>query len=154
MVPYDAALPRMRLFSLARRRIRGGLICMDKIMQGLHDFPNDAVFAAPSPIELRGNTFKIHQQRCKTRLGLHDFSVRVVPSWSKLPEEIENASSIETFKLRLNARWQSQKFPSNPSPILPPDFVQPCRIPPLCHYYNYSWSPIVVLLLTRPINVI
>ncbi len=38
----------------------------------------------------------------------------------------------------------SQKFPSNPSPILPPKFGLPCRIPPLCYYCNYSWSPIIV----------
>ncbi len=25
-------------------------------------------------------------------------------------------------------------------PILPPEFVLPCRIPPLCYYCNYSWS--------------
>ncbi len=88
------------------------LISMYKIMHGLLDFPCDAVFAAP-PAGLRGHTLKIHQQRCKTRRCQYVFSVRVVPYWNKLPEEIMNASSVETFKLRLHARLQSL-FPEVP----------------------------------------
>ncbi len=33
--------------------------------------------------------------------------------WKTLPEEIVNVSAVETFKLRLNARWQSL-FPKVP----------------------------------------
>ncbi len=51
-------------------------------MHGLLDFPCDAVFAAPTRIRLRGHTFKIYQQRCKTRRRQHAFSVRVVPYWN------------------------------------------------------------------------
>ncbi len=36
--------------------------------------------------------------------------------WNKLPEEIMKASSVEIFKLRLDARWQSL-FPE--APLLP-----------------------------------
>ncbi len=77
------------------------------MMHGLLDFARDAIFAVPTRIGLRGHTFKIHQQRCKTRRRSHVFSVRVVPYWNKLPGEIVNASSMETFKLRLDARRQS-----------------------------------------------
>ncbi len=87
-VPYETALQRLQLFSLIRRRIRGDLICMYKIMHGLLDFPCNAVFAAPTRIGLRGHTLKIHQQRCKTRRRQHAFSVRVIPYWNKLSEDI------------------------------------------------------------------
>ncbi len=60
-VPYETALQRLRIVSLVRRRIRGDLICMHKIMYGLLNFPCDAVFAAPTRIGLRGHTFKMHQ---------------------------------------------------------------------------------------------
>ncbi len=112
-VPYETALQRLPLFSLVRRRIRGDLICMYKIMHGLLDFPCNAVFAASTCTGLRGHTFKIHQQRCKTRRRQHVFSVRVVPYWKMLPEEIVNAPPVETFKLQLDARWQSL-FPEIP----------------------------------------
>ncbi len=62
-VPYETALQRLQLFSLIRRRIRGYLICMYKIMHGLLNFLCDAVFAAPTRTGLRGHTLKIHQQR-------------------------------------------------------------------------------------------
>ncbi len=107
-VPYETALNRLRLFSLARRRrIRGELICMYKIVHGLLDFPTDTVFCFPHRIGLRCHTFKVPEQRCKNRRHQHAFSVRVVPYWNKLPEENVNASSVETFKLRLDARRQS-----------------------------------------------
>ncbi len=60
-VQYEAAL-----FYLVRCRTRGDLICMYKTMHGLLDFPCDAVFAAPTHSGLHDNTFKIHQQCCKT----------------------------------------------------------------------------------------
>ncbi len=47
-VPYETALQWLQLFSLIRRRIRGALICMYKIMHGLLDFLRDAVFAVPN----------------------------------------------------------------------------------------------------------
>ncbi len=107
-VPYETALlQRLQLFSLVRRRIRGDLICMCKIMHGLLDFLCDAVFAAPTRIGLRGHTFKIHQQRCKTRRRQHAFSVRVVPYWNKLSEDIVTATSVGAYKFRLDAQWQS-----------------------------------------------
>ncbi len=112
-VPYDIALQRLQLFSLVRRRIRGALICMYKIMHGLLDFPFDAVFAVPTRMRLRGHTLKIHQQRCKTRRRQHAFRVRVVPYWNKLPEDIVTATSVEAFKFRLDAKWQSL-FPGVP----------------------------------------
>ncbi len=124
-VPYETALQRLRFFSLVRRRIRGDLICMYRIMHGLLDFPCETVFAAPTRIGLRSHTFKIHQQRCKTRRRQHAFSVRVV--WNKLLEEIVNASSVETG--------------STVAVHLP---CPPCRIPPLRYFCNYSWLPIVV----------
>ncbi len=97
-VPYATALQRLQLFSLIRRRIRGDLTCMYKIMHGLLDFPCNAVFVASTRLGLRFHTLKIHQQRCKTRRRQHAFSVRVVPYWNKLPEDIVTATSVETFK--------------------------------------------------------
>ncbi len=49
-VPYETNLQRfqrLHIFSLVRRRIRGDLICMYKIMHGLLDFPCKEVFAVP-----------------------------------------------------------------------------------------------------------
>ncbi len=52
-----SSLQRLRLFSLVRRRIRGDLIFMYKLMHGLLDFPCDAVFAAPPALGFEVHTF-------------------------------------------------------------------------------------------------
>ncbi len=69
-------------------------------MHGLLDFLCDAVFAAPIRIGFRGHTLKIHQQRCKTRRQ-HAFSV---PYCNKLSGVTVTATSVETFKSRLDAQ--------------------------------------------------
>ncbi len=115
-VPYETTLQRLQLFSLIRRRIRGDLICMYKIMHGLLDFPCDAVFAAPTRIGLRGHTLKIPQQRCKTRRRQHAFSVRVIPYCNKLLLHPWRHSNLDWTH---NGSPSSQKFPSNPSPNTP-----------------------------------
>ncbi len=82
----EAALQGLRPSRLARRRIRGGPICLHTTMHGLLDFPCDAVFAAPTRFGPRGPSCKIHQQLCKTRRRQHAFSAWVFPYWNKLPE--------------------------------------------------------------------
>ncbi len=128
-------LRRLQLFSLIRRRIRGDLIGMYKIMHGLLDFPCDAVFAAPTRILLRGHTLKIHQQRCRTRRRQHAFSVRVVPYWNELPEDIVTATSVEAFKFLLDAQWQClfPEVPSNPSPNTPSQICSTLSYLTLCY---------------------
>ncbi len=100
---------------LVRKRIRGDLICLYKIIHGILGFPCTGVFVAHVHSGLRDHGFKVHQQWGETRHRQHAFSVRVVPYWNKLPEEIVKASSVEAFKLRVDARWQ----PFSPEAPLP-----------------------------------
>ncbi len=120
-VPCETALQRLRLFYLVCRRIRGDLICIYKIMHGLLSFECDGVFAAPIRFGLCGHTFKIRQQRRKTRRRQHTFSIRVVQYWNKLSEQIVNASLVEIFKLRPDVRLQSlfPEVPPTPAPDIP-----------------------------------
>ncbi len=137
-VPYETALQRLRLFSLVRKRIRGYLICLYKIIHGLLDFPCDEIFAPSTRIGLRGHTFQIHQQRCKTRPRQHAFSFRRVTYWNKLPEEIANASPAETFKFRLDARWQSF-FPEVALCTIPQYYLTNLFHPVVFHPYAFTW---------------
>ncbi len=82
-------------------------------MYGLLAFPCETDFAIPTRTGLRGHTFNIHQQRCKIRRRQHAFSVRVISYWNKPTEDIVNASTVETFKLRLDAQWKPL-FPDAP----------------------------------------
>ncbi len=62
---------------------------------------------------LRGHAYKFHQQRCCTRCRQNAFTIRAVPFWIKLPAEIVNAPSVNSFKTLLDATWQSL-FPEVP----------------------------------------
>ncbi len=105
-VPYDAALKKLRIFSLTHRRIRGELIAMFNITHDLLKFPMASTFVYPTHQGLRGHAFKFHQQRCCTRRPQFAFTIRAVPFWRKLSAEIVNASSVKSFKALLDAHGQ------------------------------------------------
>ncbi len=55
-LPYEERLPRLNLFSLERRRLRGDLILAYNIFHGRLDFPHTEFFEAPAERNLRGMT--------------------------------------------------------------------------------------------------
>ncbi len=63
--PYEATPRQLGLFSLARRKVRGGLIRMFEIADGLLGFQRNADFDERTHFGLRDHAFKIHQQ-CPT----------------------------------------------------------------------------------------
>ncbi len=76
---------------------------------------------------IRGHAFEIHQQHCKTRRRQQTFSVRMVPYWNKLPEEIMTILLVE-YSSRYWVRDGSPytpKVPPNSSPPLSPEFASP-----------------------------
>ncbi len=85
----------------------GELVCMFKITHGLQEFPMESTFTHPTRKGLRGHAYKFHQQRCCTRRRQYAFSIRAVPFWNTLPDEIVNTSSVKSFKTLLDAHWQS-----------------------------------------------
>jgi len=52
----------------------------------------------------RGNGFKLKEDRFRFRLDIRKkfFTTRVVKHWSKLPGEVADALSLETFKVTLD----------------------------------------------------
>ncbi len=59
-MPYEAAVKKLRLFSLTPRRIRGDLTAMFKITQGLLEYTMDFTFAHSTRKGLRGHAYKFH----------------------------------------------------------------------------------------------
>ncbi len=64
-IPYKVALHQLGFFSLARRKVRGGLIRVFEIADGLLGFQRNADFDVRTHFGLRDHAFKIHQQ-CPT----------------------------------------------------------------------------------------
>ncbi len=95
----------------------------------------------------RGNTLKIHHQRCLTRRRQHAFSVRVVSTGTSCQRILRPLQSWRhsNFDWTHNGSPSSQKFPSNLSPNTPSRICTTLSYPALCYQCSYSWSSIIVL---------
>ena len=55
-----------------------------------------------SRYELRGHSYKLKVQRCRLSVRQKLFSQRVVNVWNKLTASVVEATSVNTFKKRLD----------------------------------------------------
>ena len=48
--------------------------------------------------------------RANTNIRKNSFSIRIAKYWNKLPENIVNAPSINSFKNRLDKHWKDEEL--------------------------------------------
>ena len=106
-LPYETRLKKLGIYSLERRRLRGDLIETFKILTGKEHVNCSKFFElADVTSGLRGHSLKLFKPRCRTTVRQNFFSLRIVNEWNKLPQDVVDASSINTFKNRLDRHWQ------------------------------------------------
>ena len=109
-LPYDERLRQLKLFSLQRRRIRGDLISVFRIVKGYDRIPVDSLFDLRRNERTRGHALTLKKPVAQLGCRASSFAVRVVNDWNRLPDEVVAADSVKTFKKRLDASW-SDLFP-------------------------------------------
>ncbi|KFQ51003.1 hypothetical protein N334_03779, partial [Pelecanus crispus] len=99
---YEKRLKELGLFSLEKRRLWGDLVVAFQYLKGAYKKDRDKLFSRTCCNRTRGNAFKLKEGRL--RLGIREkfFTVRVVKHWNRLPREVADAPSLETFKVRLD----------------------------------------------------
>jgi len=90
--------------SLEKRRVRGDLIQVFRIVKGFNSLNIDDFFELDNDggHALRGHKWKLKVKRCRLQLRKYLFSQRVIGSWNKLPDHVVDASSVNSFKKRLD----------------------------------------------------
>ena len=113
-LPYEERLYFLNLHSLEYRRLRGDMIQVYKIAHNYYDkvSVNDLI-VFKNDCRLRGHNFTIIKKTTNKQMFTNYFSNRVVNNWNKLPAEIVNADSINSFKNLFDKYNKDIKYKTN-----------------------------------------
>jgi ribonuclease P/MRP protein subunit RPP40 len=103
---YTDRLRKLGLTTLQTLRKRGDMIEVYKIMTGKERVAREQFFQlADNEHGLRGHTMKIRKHRSSLDIRKYFFSQRIVNCWNGLPQQVVDATSINSFKNALDDHW-------------------------------------------------
>jgi len=108
-MPYKDRLISLKLHTLKYRRLRGDMIEVVKIVNGIYDEKVAPTLHFSKTSVTRGNKFKLHNQTFTHNFKKHFFSARIVNIWNSLPNWVVDVQFIDLFKVRLDRFWAQQK---------------------------------------------
>ena len=111
---YPERLKKLNLPTLSFRRVRGDMIEMFKITNGIYDekVTNFIPFWTETTQRSsnRTNSLKIYPCQSRSNARKNSFRVRITKIWNTLPNEIVCAPSLNLFKNRLDSYWDNQEL--------------------------------------------
>jgi len=99
---YDKRLGQLGLFSLQKRRLWGDLTAAFQYLKGAYKKAEEGLFTRSCSDRTRDNSFKLKAGKFRLDIRKKFFTMRVVKHWNRLPREVVDAPSLETFKARLD----------------------------------------------------
>ncbi|KAK4831357.1 hypothetical protein QYF61_017488 [Mycteria americana] len=90
---YGERLRELGLFILEKRRLQGDLTAAFQYLKGAYKKHGDRLF------KTWGNGFKLKEGRLRLDTRKKFFTVSMVKCWNRLPREVADAPSLETFEL-------------------------------------------------------
>ena len=110
---YKERLDRLGLFSLERRRLRGDLVEVYKIMRGIDQLDNQYLFLKIGESKTEGYRFKVRGERYKSVQRGNFFTQRVVSVWNKLSEVVVEVGTILSFKKHFDSYMGKMRYGPN-----------------------------------------
>ena len=104
---YDEKLNEVGLYSLKKRRLRGDLIEVFKVLHGFSKWQHN-LDVAVQVHNTRGHMFKLEKSRCRLDIRKHFFTQRVINHWNSLPNQVVCSLTVDTFKHRLDKYFVQQ----------------------------------------------
>jgi hypothetical protein len=107
---YEVRLIECNLFSLEKRRHRGDMIQVFKILNKIDNVNEENYFQRNNDLRTRNNGFKLIGKPFRTNAAKHYFTSRVIEDWNKLPAYVVNSTSVEMFKNRLDKYYEANNI--------------------------------------------
>jgi len=106
---YKERLIELKLSTLKYRTIRGDMIEVYKLLMYKYD-DNTVHLCANIDTRTRGHTKTLVVKRCHYDLQKYSFCIRIVNIWNSLLNEVITATSVNSFKNRLDSFWADQEL--------------------------------------------
>ncbi len=110
--PYEERPKALDLPSLKKRRERGDLIEVYKLINGLDHIDYNKFFQVVSNQTTRGLNKKLYKPALKKNLACRTnfFSQRINNTWNSPPSHVVNAKNMSMFKNELDTHWNKQEL--------------------------------------------
>ena len=103
---YEERIKALGIYTLERRRLRGNLIEMFKLLTEKERIDSSQFFQfALNTSDLRRHDKKLFLSRSRLYCRKNFFSQRAIIEWNRLPQNVVNAKSVNSFKNRLDDLW-------------------------------------------------
>jgi len=99
---YKDRLKELGLFSLKIGRLWSDLIADFQFLKESYRKEGDRLFSRVCGDRIKGNGFKLKEGRFKLDIRKKSFTARVVRHWNRLPRDVVDDPSLETFKAGLD----------------------------------------------------
>jgi len=99
---YEERLQELGLFSLEKRRLWGDLVAAFQYLNGAYRKDGENMSSRACCSRMRSNGFKLREGRFTLDIRKKLFILRVVKHCNRLPREVVEKPSLETFMARLD----------------------------------------------------